>query len=71
MARGIHLFPSRTEKLSLATPMVLRNSGRVGSRRLWLKTPVHFLGRESFVFKSLFSLKSIPYVSFGRTRNIF
>ena len=35
MARGIHLFPSRTEKLSLATPMVLRNSGRVGSRRLF------------------------------------
>jgi hypothetical protein len=34
MARGIHLFPSRTEKLSLVTPMVLRNSGRVGSRRL-------------------------------------
>ena len=48
MARGIHLFPSRTEKLSLATPMVLRNSGRVGSRRLWLKTPVHSLGWESF-----------------------
>ena len=33
MARGIHLFPFRTEKLSLVTPMVLRNSGRVGSRR--------------------------------------
>ena len=23
-ARGLHLFPSRTEKLSLVTPMVLR-----------------------------------------------
>lgn len=34
IARGIHLFPFRTEKLSLVTPMVLRNSGRVGSRRL-------------------------------------
>ena len=33
IARGIHLFPFRTEKLSLVTPMVLRNSGRVGSRR--------------------------------------
>ena len=33
IARGFHLFPFRTEKLSLVTPMVLRNSGRVGSRR--------------------------------------
>ena len=33
IARGIHLFPFRTEKLSPVTPMVLRNSGRVGSRR--------------------------------------
>ena len=31
---GIHLFPFRTEKLSPITPMVLRNSGRVGSRRI-------------------------------------
>ena len=30
---GDHLFPFRTEKLSPITPMVLRNSGRVGSRR--------------------------------------
>ena len=34
-----HLFPFRTEKLSSVTPMVLRNSGRVGSRR--------FLEREA------------------------
>ena len=33
IARGIHLFPFRTEKLSPAAPMVLRKSGRVGSRR--------------------------------------
>ena len=33
MARRFHLFPFRTEKLSFATPMVLRTSGRVGSRR--------------------------------------
>ena len=33
IAQGFHLFPFRTEKLSLVTPMVLRNSGRVGSRR--------------------------------------
>ena len=36
IARGIHLFPFRTEKLSLVTPMVLRNSGRVGSCRFFL-----------------------------------
>ena len=33
IAQGFHLFPFRTEKLSLVTPMVLRHSGRVGSRR--------------------------------------
>ena len=39
IARGFHLFPFRTEKLSLVTPMVLRNSGRVGSRR-FLEKPL-------------------------------
>ena len=39
IARGFHLFPFRTEKLSLVTPMVLRNSGRVGSRR-FLRSPL-------------------------------
>ena len=33
VAQGFHLFPFRTEKLSLVTPMVLRHSGRVGSCR--------------------------------------
>ena len=33
IAQGFHLFPFRTEKLSLVTPMVLRHSWRVGSRR--------------------------------------
>ena len=33
IALGFHLFPFRTEKLSPITPMVLRKSGRVGSRR--------------------------------------
>ena len=35
LAEGFHLFPFRTQKLSLHTPMVLdwRRSGRVGSRR--------------------------------------
>ena len=39
IALRFHLFPFRTEKLSSVTPMVLRNSGRVGSRR--------FLEREA------------------------
>ena len=39
IAAGFHLFPFRTEKLSLLTPMVLHTRGRVGSR--------HFLNRES------------------------
>ena len=38
-APGFHLFPFRTEKLSPVTPMVLRNSGRVGSRRFQKKPP--------------------------------
>ena len=38
IARRFHLFPFRTEKLSFVTPMVLRKSGRVGSRRL-IKAP--------------------------------
>ena len=38
-APGFHLFPFRTEKLSPVTPMVLRNSGRVGSCRFQKKPP--------------------------------
>ena len=36
MARGIHLFPFRTEKLSPSAPMVLgaKAPGRVGRRRI-------------------------------------
>src|SRR3954447_10455776 len=36
IARGKHLFPFRTEKLSLSAPMVLglKGPGRVGRRRL-------------------------------------
>ena len=40
MAKGIHLFPYRTQKLSLSAPMVLgwRRSGRVGRCRIpWKK----------------------------------
>ena len=39
IAPGFHLFPFRTEKLSPVTPMVLRNSGRVGSRRFFSRAP--------------------------------
>src|SRR3954467_469632 len=40
IARGIHLFPFRTESLSLFAPMVLGGKlpGRVGRRRDILKT---------------------------------
>ena len=34
IASGFHLYPFRTEKLNLTAPMVLRNSGRVGSCRI-------------------------------------
>ena len=51
IARGIHLFPFRTEKLSLVTPMVLRNSGRVGSRRFSEEASVSDKDTEaSFVY---------------------
>src|SRR3954454_12497786 len=40
LARGKHLFPFRTEKLSLTAPMVLgsQGPGRVGRRRFSLKS---------------------------------
>ena len=44
-APGFHLFPFRTEKLSPVTPMVLRNSGRVGSRRFKEAPLIHFESR--------------------------
>ena len=50
IARGIHLFPFRTEKLSLVTPMVLRNSGRVGSRRFRKRAGSTAVGSAFFVF---------------------
>ena len=58
IARGFHLFPFRTEKLSLVTPMVLRNSGRVGSRR-FLKSPLDSLrvkGISVFIHLYRFSI---------------
>ena len=53
IARGFHLFPFRTEKLSLVTPMVLRNSGRVGSCRFLERPPIQqWVG--GFLFCMLF-----------------
>ena len=37
----VHLFPYRTEKLSLVVPMVLDFSGRVGSCRPIKKVLIH------------------------------
>ena len=52
IAQGFHLFPFRTEKLSLVAPMVLRNSGRVGRRHL-LFSPVVFIDSRTFVSNSI------------------
>jgi hypothetical protein len=43
IARGIHLFPFRTEQLSPSAPMVLgpHGPGRVGRRRINLERPPH------------------------------
>ena len=45
MARGIHLFPYRTQKLSLSALMVLgwKRPGRVGRRRIPIKVLVERL----------------------------
>uniref|UniRef100_UPI001E626122 hypothetical protein n=1 Tax=Bacteroides ovatus TaxID=28116 RepID=UPI001E626122 len=43
----------RTEKLSLVTPMVLRNSGRVGSRRFLRSPLIHFESRGFLCFGTL------------------
>ena len=56
IALRFHLFPFRTEKLSSVTPMVLRNSGRVGSRRfLESEAPVSE-DAGAFLFSGLFCL---------------
>ena len=60
MAKGIHLFPFRTEKLSPLAPMVLPTGGRVGRCRIqmervtemWLSLFLSYL--SCLVFSSLF-----------------
>ena len=51
MARGIHLFPYRTQKLSLSALMVLgwKRPGRVGRRRIPMKVLVDRLTPSFFV----------------------
>ena len=64
-AAGFHLFPFRTEQLSPPAPMVLRNSGRVGRRRL--REPRRFLkGRSAgllFVYASVAFFVYVPQPS--------
>ena len=55
-APGFHLFPFRTEKLSPVTPMVLRNSGRVGSRRFLEREAPVSEDAGAFLFSGLFCL---------------
>src|ERR1035437_9028822 len=47
IATGFHLFPFRTEKLSLSTSMVLQFCGRVDSRR-FLKASCNVMLYEAF-----------------------
>ena len=79
IALRFHLFPFRTEKLSSVTPMVLRNSGRVGSRRFLERSPC--IGRcrgflvfglsfrteklSSFVCLALFGLLCFSFLCFA------
>ena len=58
-APGFHLFPFRTEKLSSVTPMVLRNSGRVGSRRFFREKPLYRKMQGLSCFRAI--LSALPY----------
>ena len=66
IAPGFHLFPFRTEKLSPVTPMVLRNSGRVGSRRFGRVGSRRFISRAPAVITDCggFFYVFLPAVSF-------
>ena len=56
IALRFHLFPFRTEKLSSVTPMVLRNSGRVGSRRFFRERSPCIFRYRGFLVLGLFCL---------------
>ena len=55
IALRFHLFPFRTEKLSSVTPMVLRNSGRVGSRRFLEREALASEDARAFLFLPCFA----------------
>ena len=56
IAQGVPPLPHSEQKLSLVTPMVLRNSGRVGSRRFDESLRVSQMIRRLFVFILSFRL---------------
>ena len=62
IALRFHLFPFRTEKLSSVTPMVLRNSGRVGSCR-FLKPLYSGMGYRGFLFWYPNHTMSLPIIT--------
>ena len=65
IALRFHLFPFRTEKLSSVTPMVLRNSGRVGSRRFFQREALVSEDAGAFLFLGLFCLPCLNLPCFA------
>ena len=64
MAKGIHLFPYRTQKLSLSAPMVLgwRRPGRVGRCRIpQRKASDECLGLQTVDKKGTFGIRKYPF----------
>ena len=70
IAPGFHLFPFRTEKLSPVTPMVLRNSGRVGSRRFFSRAPAVITDCGAFFMSSFLPFLSSPECFQGFSRSL-
>jgi hypothetical protein len=64
IAAGFHLFPFRTEKLSLLTPMVLHTRGRVGSRHFLMMNPFREQSPEGFFFCIVFAPFHLKILSF-------
>ncbi len=55
-APGFHLFPSRTEKLSPAAPMVLHTRGRVGRRHFFESSSLATMLMRNFFLCSVSSV---------------
>ena len=58
IAQGGHLFPFRTEKLSLVAPMVLHNSGRVG-RCHFTFSPVISFDDRTFILNLILLISTL------------